>query len=74
MSIIVTSSRFIQWDPGKFMVETGFYNLEDKVGLEGGGNDRIFRIRSINVMTQLVLGVIMTHLNLEESRRYIVRG
>jgi hypothetical protein len=79
--------KFRQWDPGKFMVEAGFYNLEDKVDLEGVGNDRILRIMSINVVTKLVLEVffcffdkklvlevIMTHLNLEGSRRYIVRG
>jgi len=29
---------------------------------------------STNVMTQLVLEVIMTHLNLEGSKRYLVRG
>lgn len=42
MSTIVRFSQFKQWDPGKFMAEAGFYNLEDKVGLEGVGNDRIF--------------------------------
>jgi hypothetical protein len=41
MSTIVGFSQFKQWDPGKFMAEAGFYNLEDKVGLEGVGNDRI---------------------------------
>lgn len=50
------------------------YNLEDKVDLEGVGNDRILRITSINMVNKLVLEVIMTHLNLEGSRRYIVRG
>jgi hypothetical protein len=28
------------------------YNLEDKVDLEGVGNDRISRIRNINVVTR----------------------
>jgi len=74
MSTIVRSSQFEQWDPGKFVVEAEVYNLEDKVDLEGVGNDRIFRIRSTNVVTQLVLEVVTTHLNLEGSRRYIVRG
>lgn len=41
------------------------YNLEDKVDLEGVGNDRISRIRNINVVTPLVLEGSMTHLNLE---------
>ena len=41
---------------------------------ERDDNGRIFRIRSTNMVTQLVLEVIMTHLNLEGSRRYIVRG
>lgn len=42
------SSQFKQWDPGKFTVEAGFYNLDDKVRV---GNDRIFRVRSTNVVT-----------------------
>jgi hypothetical protein len=41
MSTIVRFSQFKQWYPGKFMAEAGFYNLEDKVGLEGVSNDRI---------------------------------
>jgi hypothetical protein len=40
------------------------HNLEDKVDLEGVGNDRISRIRNINVVTHLVLEGSMTHLNL----------
>jgi len=37
-------------------------------------SDMIFGIMSTNVVTQLVLEVIMTHFNLEGSRRYLVRG
>jgi len=66
--------KFKQWGPGKFMVEAGFYNLEDKVDLEGVGDDKVLRIMSTNVVTQLVLENIMTHLNLEGSKSYLVRG
>jgi len=38
MSTLVRSSLFKQWDPGKFSIEAKFYNLEDKVDLEGVGN------------------------------------
>jgi hypothetical protein len=33
------SSQFKQWDPGKFIRSCNFYNLEDKVGLDGVGID-----------------------------------
>lgn len=48
------------------------YNLEDKVDLEGVGNDRISRIRNINVVTPLVLEGSLTHLNLERIFRHIL--
>jgi hypothetical protein len=38
--------HFKQWDPdpGIFLLTTNFYNLEDKVDLEGVGNDRIMDV------------------------------
>lgn len=43
-------SPFKEWDPGKFGSMSKFYNLEDKVDLEGVGNDRIFEDKRIIII------------------------
>ena len=60
MSTLVRSSQFKQWDPGKFSIEAKFYNLEDKVDLQGVGNDTILKIRSDY---GLLLGIVSFRIN-----------
>jgi hypothetical protein len=57
---IVRFSQFMQWDPGKFSIEAKFYNLMDKVDLEGVGNDMILKIRSDY---GLLLGIVSFRIN-----------
>jgi len=41
---MIVSSRIKKWDLGTLIPSKQIYNLEDKVDLEGVGNDKILKI------------------------------
>jgi hypothetical protein len=49
MCTTVWSFKFKQWDPGKVCVVSNFYNLEDKVDLEGVGNDMTMEVNRLHL-------------------------
>lgn len=56
-----------QWDPGKCVSRSNFYNLEDKVDLDGVGND------TTQIMAAITNGTTASIGQIERPKRTIVK-